>query len=55
MRKFDAWPIFFKREWKRNWTFLVGFAVTGALVTKFSHGLFEENGKNSKSVQAHKM
>jgi hypothetical protein len=39
MRKFDPWPIFFKREWKRNWPFLVGFAVTGTVITKFSLGL----------------
>ncbi|GER34717.1 mitochondrial ATP synthase subunit [Striga asiatica] len=39
MRKFDPWPVFFKREWNRNWPFLVGFAVTGAIITKFSLGL----------------
>ncbi|KAL6290914.1 hypothetical protein ACE6H2_008424 [Prunus campanulata] len=22
MRKFDPWPVFFKREWNRNWPFL---------------------------------
>ncbi|QCD88325.1 uncharacterized protein LOC114168613 [Vigna unguiculata] len=54
MRKFDPWPVFFKREWKRNWPFLVGFAVTGAVITKFSLGLTEEDAKNSKFVQAHK-
>ncbi|KAG4967280.1 hypothetical protein glysoja_028893 [Glycine soja] len=54
MRKFDPWPVFFKREWKRNWPFLVGFAVTGALITKLSLGLTEEDAKNSKFVKAHK-
>lgn len=39
MRKFDPWPVFFKREWKRCWPFLVGFAVTGTIVTKMSLGL----------------
>lgn len=39
MRKFDPWPVFFKREWNRNWPFLVGFAITGAIITKFSLGL----------------
>lgn len=39
MRKFDPWPVFFKREFNRNWPFLVGFAVTGAIITKFSLGL----------------
>ncbi|KHN30201.1 uncharacterized protein LOC114374968 [Glycine soja] len=39
MRLFDPWPVFFKREWKRNWPFLVGFAVTGTLITKLSLGL----------------
>ncbi|CAJ1933056.1 unnamed protein product [Sphenostylis stenocarpa] len=54
MRKFDPWPVFFKREWKRNWPFLVGFAVTGAVITKLSLGFTEEDAKNSKFVQAHK-
>lgn len=39
MRKFDPWPIFFRREWNRNWPFLVGFAITGTIITKFSLGL----------------
>ncbi|KAK9998568.1 hypothetical protein SO802_018171 [Lithocarpus litseifolius] len=39
MAKFDPWPIFFKREWNRNWPFLVGFAITGAIITKMSLGL----------------
>jgi len=39
MRLFDPWSVFFKREWKRNWPFLVGFAVTGTVITKFSLGL----------------
>ncbi|KAL6341024.1 hypothetical protein AAG906_032137 [Vitis piasezkii] len=33
MRKFDPWPVFFRREWNRNWPFLVGFAVTGIIIT----------------------
>lgn len=39
MRQFDPWPVFFKREWRRNWPFLVGFAVTGVIITKISLGL----------------
>ncbi|KAB5544252.1 hypothetical protein DKX38_012364 [Salix brachista] len=39
MRKFDPWGVFFKREWNRNWPFLTGFAITGALITKFSLSL----------------
>ncbi|KAK3038541.1 hypothetical protein RJ639_029341 [Escallonia herrerae] len=54
MRKFDPWPVFFRREWNRNWPFLVGFAVTGAIITKFSLGLSEEDAKNSSFVQRHK-
>ncbi|CAB4270758.1 hypothetical protein PRUPE_2G232300 [Prunus persica] len=54
MRKFDPWPVFFKREWNRNWPFLVGFAITGTLITKFSLGLTEEDAKNSQFVQRHK-
>ncbi|CAI0393403.1 unnamed protein product [Linum tenue] len=38
-RLFDPWPVFFKREWNRNWPFLVGFAVTGTIITKLSLGL----------------
>ncbi|XP_047308613.1 ATP synthase small subunit 6, mitochondrial [Impatiens glandulifera] len=54
MRKFDPWPVFFRREWSRNWPFLVGFAVTGAIITKMSLNLTEEDAKNSKFVQRHK-
>ncbi|KAM0060334.1 hypothetical protein Hdeb2414_s0004g00123041 [Helianthus debilis subsp. tardiflorus] len=39
MRKFDPWPVFFKREFNRNWPFLVGFAITGTIISKFSLGL----------------
>ncbi|XP_062010486.1 ATP synthase small subunit 6, mitochondrial-like [Rosa rugosa] len=39
MRKFDPWPVFFKREWNQNWPFLVDFAITGTLITKFSLSL----------------
>ena len=39
MRPFDPWPVFFKREWKRNWPFLVGFAITGTIITKYSLSL----------------
>ena len=38
MRLFDPWPVFFKREWKRCWPFLTGFAVTGVLITKLTAG-----------------
>ncbi|CAN1329334.1 ATP synthase small subunit 6, mitochondrial [Linum perenne] len=44
-RLFDPWPVFFKREWNRNWPFLVGFAVTGTIITKMSLGL---TGANSR-------
>lgn len=54
MRKFDPWPVFFKREWNRNWPFLVGFAITGTIITKMSLGLTEEDAKNSPFVQRHK-
>ncbi|PSR93091.1 ATP synthase [Actinidia chinensis var. chinensis] len=54
MRKFDPWPIFFRREWNRNWPFLVGFAITGTIITKMSLGLSEEDAKNSPFVQRHK-
>ncbi|XP_055818849.1 ATP synthase small subunit 6, mitochondrial [Solanum dulcamara] len=54
MRKFDPWPIFFRREWSRNWPFLVGFAVTGAIITKMSLGFTEEDAKNSRFAQRHK-
>ncbi|XP_034928637.1 ATP synthase small subunit 6, mitochondrial-like [Populus alba] len=53
-RKFDPWPVFFRREWNRNWPFLVGFAITGTLITKFSLSLTEEDAKNSPFVQRHK-
>ncbi|ONK62300.1 uncharacterized protein A4U43_C07F2480 [Asparagus officinalis] len=42
MRKFDPWAVFFRREWNRNWPFLAGFAITGALITKFTAGLTGE-------------
>ncbi|KAF3625510.1 putative NAD kinase 2, chloroplastic-like [Capsicum annuum] len=54
MRKFDPWPIFFRREWSRNWPFLVGFAVTGTIITKMSLGFTEEDAKNSRFAQRHK-
>ncbi|CAH2065205.1 unnamed protein product [Thlaspi arvense] len=44
MRLFDPWPVFFKREWKRCWPFITGFAVTGVLITKLTAGL---TGKSS--------
>ncbi|KAI3465100.1 hypothetical protein Pfo_021763 [Paulownia fortunei] len=53
MRKFDPWPVFFRREWNRNWPFLVGFAITGSIITKMSLGLTEEDAKNSPFVQRH--
>nr|VVW58702.1 unnamed protein product [Nymphaea colorata] len=39
MPRFDPWNVFLKREWNRNWPFLVGFAITGALVTKLTASL----------------
>ncbi|XP_015057019.1 uncharacterized protein LOC107003235 [Solanum pennellii] len=54
MRQFDPWPVFLRREWSRNWPFLVGFAVTGAIITKMSLGLTEEDKKNSRFAQKHK-
>jgi hypothetical protein len=48
MMLFDPWPVFFKREWKRCWPFLTGFADTGVLITKLTAGLTEEDAKNSK-------
>ncbi|XP_024163213.1 uncharacterized protein LOC112170233 [Rosa chinensis] len=54
MRKFNSWLVFFKREWNWNWPFLVGFAITGILITKFSLCLTEEDAKNSPFVQRHK-
>jgi large subunit ribosomal protein L28 len=54
MNKFDPWPVFFKREWRRNWPFLAGFAVTGLVITKLTAGFTEEDLKNSKFVQEHK-
>ncbi|KAM0887658.1 hypothetical protein ACQ4PT_028867 [Festuca glaucescens] len=53
MAKFDPWPVFFKREWGRNWPFLAGFAVTGILITKLTAGFTEEDLKNSKFVTSH--
>ncbi|KAL6532593.1 hypothetical protein OROHE_014015 [Orobanche hederae] len=53
MRKFDPWPVFFRREWNRNWPFLVGFAITGTIITKLSLGITEEEAKNSPFVQRH--
>ncbi|KAJ0962353.1 hypothetical protein J5N97_030181 [Dioscorea zingiberensis] len=39
MRKFDPWPVFFRREWSRTWPFLTGFAITGILIAKMTAGL----------------
>ncbi|WVY96841.1 hypothetical protein V8G54_028992 [Vigna mungo] len=50
MRKFDPWLVFFKREWESNWPFLVGFAVTGTVITKFSLGLTGKSPHQSLSV-----
>ncbi|GKV08161.1 hypothetical protein SLEP1_g19835 [Rubroshorea leprosula] len=52
-RWFDPWPVFFKREWNRNWPFLVGFAITGTIITKHSLSLTEAQAKESKFVQRH--
>ncbi|URD89068.1 hypothetical protein MUK42_28577 [Musa troglodytarum] len=54
MKTFDPWPVFFKREFNRNWPFLVGFAITGCIIVKMTAGLTEEDAKNSKFVQEHK-
>ncbi|KAH7841117.1 hypothetical protein Vadar_025769 [Vaccinium darrowii] len=54
MRTFDPWPVFFRREWNRNWPFLVGFAVTGAVIAKYSLSLTEEDAKKSDFVKRHK-
>jgi large subunit ribosomal protein L28 len=54
MKTFDPWPVFFRREWRRNWPFLTGFAITGFLITKMTANFTEEDLKNSKFVQEHK-
>ncbi|WVZ95886.1 hypothetical protein U9M48_041594 [Paspalum notatum var. saurae] len=54
MKTFDPWPVFFRREWSRNWPFLAGFAITGALIVKMTAGFTEEDLNNSKFVQQHK-
>jgi hypothetical protein len=54
MKTFDPWPVFFRREWKRNWPFLTGFAITGFIITKMTANFTEEDLKNSKFVQEHK-
>eukprot|EP01018_Ginkgo_biloba_P035169 Gb_35148 [translate_table: standard] len=42
-----------KREFNRNWPFLVGFGITFAVITKMSLGLTDEDAKNSPFVQRH--
>ncbi|XP_021804782.1 uncharacterized protein LOC110749070 [Prunus avium] len=54
LETFNPWSIFFEREWNRNWAFLVGFAITGTLIAKFSLGLTEEDAKTSPFVQSFK-
>ncbi|XP_024186689.1 uncharacterized protein LOC112191555 [Rosa chinensis] len=54
MRKFNAWPVFFKREWNRNWPFLIGFTITGILITKLGSNFTEEDAKNLPFVQRYK-
>ncbi|TVU41413.1 hypothetical protein EJB05_14928, partial [Eragrostis curvula] len=54
MKTFDPWPVFFRREWSRNWPFLTGFAITGYLIVKMTANFTEEDLKNSKFVQEHK-
>ncbi|XP_077216695.1 ATP synthase small subunit 6-A, mitochondrial-like [Tasmannia lanceolata] len=51
MAKFDPWPVFFRREWKRNWPFLAGFAITGSVITKLTLSLTDEDAKNSPYMQ----
>ncbi|XP_068642741.1 ATP synthase small subunit 6, mitochondrial-like [Aristolochia californica] len=53
MRKFDPWPVFFRREWRRNWPFLVGFAITGTLITKMTLNLSDEEAAKSDFVKRH--
>ncbi|PAN12642.1 hypothetical protein PAHAL_2G280400 [Panicum hallii] len=48
MRAFDPWPVFFRREWSRNWPFLTGFAVTGYLIAKMTANFTEEDLRNSQ-------
>ncbi|KAF8769026.1 hypothetical protein HU200_007006 [Digitaria exilis] len=54
MKTFDPWPVFFRREWSRNWPFLTGFAITGYLIAKMTASFTEEDLNNSKFVQEHK-
>ncbi|XP_050945653.1 ATP synthase small subunit 6, mitochondrial-like [Cucumis melo] len=54
MRKFDTWSsVFFRPEWKRNWPFLFGVAITSPLITKMTIGFSEEEVKNSPFVKRH--
>jgi hypothetical protein len=54
LKTFDSWPVFFRREFHRNWPFLAGFAVTGFVICRMTAGFTEEDLKNSKFVQEHK-
>jgi hypothetical protein len=54
MKTFDPWPVFFRREWNRNWPFLAGFAITGYVICKITANCTEEDIKNSKFMQEHK-
>ncbi|KAG6417829.1 hypothetical protein SASPL_120023 [Salvia splendens] len=45
--------VFFKREWNRCWTFLVGFRVTATIVIKMSPSLTEEEAMKSPFVHRH--
>ncbi|XP_057869026.1 ATP synthase small subunit 6, mitochondrial [Cryptomeria japonica] len=49
----EPWRVFLKREFNRNWPFLVGFGITFGLVTKLSLSLTEEDAKKSPFVQRH--
>ncbi|GJN02403.1 hypothetical protein PR202_ga19749 [Eleusine coracana subsp. coracana] len=50
MKTFDPWPVFFRREWNRNWPFLTGFAITGYLICKMTANFTEEDLKNSNAA-----
>ncbi|MCO5578287.1 hypothetical protein L7F22_032127 [Adiantum nelumboides] len=41
------------KEARRMWPFVLGFAVTGAIILKFSLSLTPEDAKNSPFVKAH--
>ncbi|CAA7398131.1 unnamed protein product [Spirodela intermedia] len=55
MRQFDPWPVFFKREWGRNWPFLAGLPSPATSSRRFrSASVVKEDAKNSPFVQKHR-